>query len=79
MTSTPNLSDLFAQLGLNNSPEEIRVFIKDHQLTNTEPLDEAPFFDDAQVAFIRESWLADAEWVYAIDQLNIALHHSINE
>jgi len=70
----PNLKDLFTQLGLDNSPEKIKEFIENHQLTNDQSIDKAPFFDEAQVAFIRESWLEDAEWVYTIEQLNIELH-----
>jgi len=77
--SDRNLTDLFAQLGLCYSPEEITKFINNHQLAHAVSIDDAPFFNDAQLAFIRESWLADAEWVCSIEQLNVALHRNPKE
>jgi len=77
--SDPTLHDLFAQLGLDNSPEKVSEFIRNHQLPLGASIDNAFFFDDAQTAFIRQAWLADAEWVYAIEQLNIALHQREND
>jgi hypothetical protein len=69
------LHELFAQLGLPDSEEDIRRFIREHQpLPQTLNLSEAPFWNASQVAFLREQWHADdGDWVMQIDQLNAAL------
>ena len=67
--------DLFAQLGLANSPEAIAAFIqKNRPLPNNVLLADAPFWDASQAEFIREKKLQDApEWTQLIDQLSEAL------
>lgn len=67
--------DLFAQLGLPNSPEAIAAFLQQHRpLSNDVLLADAPFWDLSQAQFIREKKLQDApEWTQLIDQLSEAL------
>ncbi|WP_019099865.1 DUF2789 domain-containing protein [Pseudomonas putida] len=73
-------SEIFKQLGLPDDPVEIDRFITTHS-----PLDEdvklvdAPFWNDAQRAFLKESYTADADWIPMIDQLNEALHPQKNK
>lgn len=68
-------SEIFKQLGLPDDPVEIDRFITTHS-----PLDEdvklvdAPFWNDSQRAFLKESYTADSDWIPMIDQLNEALH-----
>ena len=67
--------DLFAQLGLPNSPEAIAAFLNQHRpLPNNVLLADAAFWDAAQAQFIREKKLEDSpEWAQLIDQLSEAL------
>ena len=70
--------DLFAQLGLPNSPEAIAAFLNQHRpLSNDVLLADAPFWDESQAQFIREKKLQDApEWTQLIDQLSEALRET---
>ena len=71
------LTDLFEQLGLPATPEEIREFIASGRpLPDEIALHAAPFWSPAQSTFLLESLLADADWAIAIDQLNVALRGS---
>jgi len=74
-TTHHDLSALFCQLGLPDSPAEIRQFIRLHRpLPQTMNLSEAPFWNPSQVAFLREQWHADdGDWVVQIDTLNALL------
>ncbi|CAA0119130.1 Uncharacterised protein [BD1-7 clade bacterium] len=65
---------LFMQLGLPHSEADIARFIESHRLMKTEHLANAPFWSDAQRAFIRDAWQEDAEWVQVIDELDAHLH-----
>jgi NAD(P)H-dependent FMN reductase len=67
--------DLFAQLGLPNSPEAIANFLNLHRpLPDDILLADAPFWDEAQAEFLRESRLQDTpDWTQLIDQLSEAL------
>lgn len=73
-TSTHEFGDLFAQLGLPHSEDDIRRFIATHQLPKDIRLPDAEFWTHTQAEFLRESWKADADWAPVIDQLNMALH-----
>ncbi len=74
-TSTHNMSNLFAQLGLPSDLGAIQSFIATHGSLNPEILiSEAPFWTRTQAAFLREEILMDADWVAVIDELNAALH-----
>ena len=70
--------DLFAQLGLPNSPEAIASFLEKHRpLPNDVLLADAPFWDASQAEFIREKRLQDSpEWIQVIDQLSEALRQA---
>ncbi|MGQ3055222.1 MAG: DUF2789 domain-containing protein [Roseateles sp.] len=74
-TTHHDMPALFAQLGLPNSPADIKRFIRLHRpLPQTLNLSEAPFWSAGQVAFLREQWLQDdGDWCVQIDQLNAAL------
>jgi hypothetical protein len=79
-TTHHDLPDLFCQLGLPDTPEEIQQFIRLHRpLPQSLNLSEAPFWNASQVAFIREQWHADdGDWVVCIDTLNAALREHPN-
>ncbi|MCB5185769.1 DUF2789 domain-containing protein [Methylobacillus gramineus] len=69
-----HFSELFAQLGLPSDDQGIRDFLTSHSpLAHDIPLPDAPFWNAAQAAFLREGLLQDADWAEMIDQLNIAL------
>lgn len=70
-----HFSDLFAQLGLPNSPAQIARFINANRpLANDVLLHAAPFWTPAQSQFIREERTRDEPpWTELIDQLNTAL------
>ncbi|WP_394200363.1 DUF2789 domain-containing protein [Shewanella waksmanii] len=72
-TNTPDLALLFKQLGLDNQQEAIDNFIATHSLAPTATLAEAPFWSDAQQAFISEAIAEDAQWSEVIDQLDTLL------
>ena len=73
-TTTPSLEQLFAQLGLPNAPHEIRAFITRHRpLDGAVMLRDAPFWNAAQSALIREKLAADDDWALVVDALNAQL------
>ncbi|MEO6276625.1 DUF2789 family protein [Roseateles sp.] len=81
-TTHHDLPDLFAQLGLPNSADDIQVFVLENRpLPQTLNLSEAPFWSASQVAFIREQWHQDdGDWVHVIDELNALLReHPVTE
>jgi len=66
-----SMSELFEQLGLDNSQPAIQQFLHAHPITDRSlPLAEAPFWNVQQSAFIREAWHADSDWSYTVDQLD---------
>lgn len=68
------LPDLFDQLGLPSGAADIRQFIRQHQsLADDVALAEAPFWNAAQSAFLREQLRQDADWAIVVDCLNAAL------
>jgi hypothetical protein len=68
------MSNLFAQLGLDNSQDAIDEFVKNAQLADDETLAEAKLWNDSQRAFLQEEWNRDGVWVEIIDELNLLLH-----
>ena len=76
ITTSPTMTNLFLQLGLDSSEEGIAQFIKDHQLATTETVCEALFCTASQRTFICEQLTADAPWALVVDQLNESLHAS---
>ncbi len=72
--SNPTMSDLFAQLGLPNEPDEIDRFIAQHRpLPEATRLPDASFWSPVQAQFLREEWREDADWAEVVDRLNLAL------
>lgn len=67
-------SALFAQLGLPQTPDEIRDFVTRHApLDPSVRLEDAPFWTPAQAALLQEELSVDADWAEVVDQLNAAL------
>jgi len=74
-TTNHEFHELFEQLGLPSSEQEIRAFIESHRpLPGDVKITEAPFWTDAQKALLKELLLQDADWAVPVDQLNVALH-----
>lgn len=68
---THTLKQLFAQLGLPDSPDEIASFIAAHRpLANDVILHEAGFWSPAQRALLAETINDDADWSQVVDVLN---------
>ncbi|EQM77949.1 DUF2789 domain-containing protein [Stutzerimonas stutzeri] len=75
-----DMTTLFEQLGLPSDPASIDDFIASHApLPNHVKLAEAPFWSDAQRAFLRDEWIEDAEWAPIVDELNVRLHEEQNQ
>ncbi|MCG8391532.1 MAG: DUF2789 domain-containing protein [Pseudomonadales bacterium] len=76
-TATHDLNTLFAQLGLDNSDEAIEDFIHQHagKLSDAMHLHQAPFWNEAQSAFLAEAIREDADWAEAVDSLSALLRH----
>ena len=69
-----SFSELFKQLGLGSSDEEIADFLSEHApLPTGMLLSEAPFWSPAQAAFLRDVREADSDWSEVVDALNVAL------
>lgn len=67
-------SDLFAQLGLGNTAEEIEDFIHSHSpLSDEVILADAPFWSPSQADFLHQAQAADSDWTEVVDSLNAAL------
>lgn len=65
------LNDLFAKLGLPNSPAAIEAFIEKHRpLPQAEPLASARFWTDEQAAFLREARQEYSDWAEVVDEFN---------
>lgn len=76
---THAFSELFEQLGLPASDEEIRQFLTLHHPLDPEVLlPNAPFWTPTQAAFLREELLKDADWAVVIDQLNASLRPQLD-
>ncbi|QEY15768.1 DUF2789 domain-containing protein [Cellvibrio sp. KY-GH-1] len=68
------LSDLFAKLGLPNSPAAIDAFIEKHRpLPQAEPLASATCWTAEQAAFLREARQEYSDWAEVVDELNCLL------
>jgi len=69
-----SFSELFKQLGLGSSDDEIESFLSEHApLATGVILSEAPFWSPAQAAFLREARESDSDWSEVVDALNVAL------
>lgn len=68
------LNDLFAKLGLPNSPAAIDAFIEKHRpLPQAEPLAGASFWTVEQATFLREARQNHSDWAEVVDELNCLL------
>lgn len=66
--------ELFEQLGLGSSHEQIHVFLEMHApLAHDLALHDAPFWTPSQAAFLREALMEDGDWAGVVDALNAAL------
>lgn len=74
MTTEVRMSNLFAQLGLDNSDTAIATFIKQNQLPLEVSLLKADIWNDAQRQFLAEHTKLDDCWAIVVDQLNESLH-----
>lgn len=74
-TGSHALPELFAQLGLETDPQSIEQFIQHHDLPTGLSITKAPFWSDAQAAFLKESIAQDSDWAPAVDELATALNH----
>lgn len=74
--NTPHhhMPDLFDQLGLDSDEKAIRRFIRSHRpIAADSRLADAPFWNDAQAAFLRQQLHADSDWSTLIDSLSASL------
>ena len=72
--TTPSMTTLFQQLGLQESNEAIAQFIRANQLPADVTITKAAIWNDSQRQFLSEQLGADANWALVVDQLNEALH-----
>jgi hypothetical protein len=70
------MNDLFAQLGLPNTDDEISHFIRTHRpLPESMTLEQAPFWNTGQAQFIHEALQDDSDWSELVDQLDARLRN----
>ncbi|HTF98880.1 MAG TPA: DUF2789 family protein [Cellvibrio sp.] len=69
------LSELFAQLGMNNSNLAIARFIRLHYLPPHMSIVTAPFWNSSQQHFLNECLEEDSAWCALVDQLDSRLRH----
>ncbi|MGB5324544.1 MAG: DUF2789 family protein [Pseudomonadales bacterium] len=68
------ISDLFKQLGLPDSDEEIADFVEQHKpLAEHLAIHEATFWSPSQASFLQESLCEDSAWAVAVDDLSTRL------
>ncbi|MEQ4616946.1 MAG: DUF2789 domain-containing protein [Corticimicrobacter sp.] len=72
--TTPRMSNLFLQLGLDASDAAIAAFIRNNQLPTDVSILDAPCWNPAQRQFLSEQLKADAPWALIVDQLNESMH-----
>ncbi|EDM69162.1 MAG: DUF2789 domain-containing protein [Moritella sp.] len=73
LLATQTLELLFAQLGLDNDELSMKRFISQHKLDAGVLLFEAPFWNNSQAMFLKESIYEDADWAEVIDHLDAML------
>jgi len=74
ITTSPSMTHLFEQLGLDASTQGIAEFIKGHQLATEVALCDAPYWSEAQRQFLAEQIKSDAPWALIVDQFSESLH-----
>ena len=77
-TTYHGMADLFAQLGLPNTAQDIQAFLQRHSpLPDNLRLSEAPCWTPAQAHFLREQILADdGDWALLVDHLSAQLRQT---
>lgn len=68
------MSNLFLQLGLEADDAAIARFIIGHQLPAHVHLVDAPYWNEGQRSFLRETMDKDGAWIHIVDALNESLH-----
>lgn len=76
-TTTPRMTNLFLQLGLDASEEGIRRFIQDHRLCEDVHILEASCWNASQADLLSEMLCSDGEWALVVDQLSEALRTGV--
>lgn len=74
ITTEPNMTNLFLQLGLDAGEADIAAFIRQHQLPLDVKLSHASIWSESQRQLLSESLQRDADWAPVVDELNEALH-----
>lgn len=73
-TTKPNISSLFAQLGLPADDSGIQQFIKQHRpLEKDKALSEANWWNESQREFLSEAIDSDSEWAIIVDEFDTLL------
>ncbi len=72
-TSHHSLTALFDQLGLPSAKTEIDRFVTGHRLAVGQALPDAPFWNAAQSAFLRDALREDSDWTEEADELAVLL------
>jgi hypothetical protein len=73
INSHHQMNDLFAQLGLPSDNRSIKDFIENHHISGNIRLEQAPFWNQSQAAFLAESISEDADWAELVDHLDAEL------
>ena len=72
--SNHNLPNLFAQLGISNSHQDIEKFVKANKGISSElKLHQAPFWNESQSSFLCEAIAEDSDWSEIVDTLDTLL------
>lgn len=73
-TVESNLNNLFAQLGLDDTDQNVTDFIRDHSpLPGAVKLADAAFWTKSQADFLSEAVALDADWAIVVEQLDALL------
>lgn len=71
-----SIPELFKQLGLGSSKQEIEGFImKNSGMAAGVAIHEAEFWSASQAEFLKQAIDEDADWAEIVDQLDAMLHH----
>ena len=69
-----SINTLFEQLGLDSSENGIEKFVNSHKpIPKDIDLHDATFWNQSQVAFLKESIDQDADWAEIVDHLDVML------
>jgi len=72
--SNHDITSLFAQLGIENSDEEIEFFIAANRgIPKSQALADAEFWSNGQAQFLQEAIQLDSDWCEVVDSLDALL------